>query len=69
MLKKAVMLTSLTEIIYISFTICFMFLIFGSLIFEPIVLVVMYCLYMCTRSAYVKNILKSLKGFLDYEYR
>lgn len=69
MLKKALVLNVFTEIVYISFTICFMFVIFGSLIFEPVVLVITYLLYMCLKSEYVQTILKGLKGFLDYEYR
>lgn len=69
MLKKALVLNVFTEIVYISFTICFMFVIFGSLIFEPVVLVITYMLYMCFKSKYFQAILKGLKGFLNYEYR
>lgn len=66
MLKKGFVSKTLFEVVLLIAVTALFLIIFGSFIFDPFVMIVMYLFYIAFRCMVQKHITFNLLGFLDY---
>lgn len=68
MLKNSVLVNISMEVLFVVVVGLTIFILFGSLIFEPVILLLMYLAYAGLRYMVKNNVKLSWKGIKDYVY-